>query len=113
MELRRSADRLAFAAPPLVRTGAVEPEVLERVVRVLGIRPEQVVASQWVVNGPEWIAVLLAGVDELLAVEPGGLDGLLVGAGCAVPARLGSRVRGRACGSRRAPSRWRTPSPAA
>src|SRR3954449_9907450 len=30
--IRRTADRLAFAAPPLIRSGPVEDEVLDRVV---------------------------------------------------------------------------------
>jgi PhzF family phenazine biosynthesis protein len=60
----------AFAAPPLLRSGAVEPEVLAEVRRALGLTPEEVVDAQWVDNGPGWVAVLLASADRVLAIEP-------------------------------------------
>lgn len=68
--LRRGADGLAFAAPPLVRGGAVEPELLARLVRGLRLDPADVVASQWVDNGPGWVALELADAAAVLAVEP-------------------------------------------
>ena len=38
--VRRTPDGLAFQAPPLVRSGPVEPELLEEVVALLGIARE-------------------------------------------------------------------------
>src|SRR5690349_3846026 len=37
VEIRRTDDGLAFAAPPLVRSGPVEPKLLDEVVAALGI----------------------------------------------------------------------------
>jgi PhzF family phenazine biosynthesis protein len=74
VQVRRTADGLAFAAPPLLRTGPVEETLLTRIVSVLGIGAEQVVDSQWVDNGPGWVAVLLESAEAVLAVKPGETD---------------------------------------
>jgi PhzF family phenazine biosynthesis protein len=66
----RRGERLAFAATPLRRGGAVEAEVLDRVVEACGIDRSAVVDSAWVDNGPGWVAVRLATVDEVLAIRP-------------------------------------------
>ena len=70
VEVRREPDRLSFAAPPLVRDGALGEEDLERIVGGLGVAPEAVVAHQWVDNGPGWAAIRLATAEEVLALEP-------------------------------------------
>ncbi len=69
VRIRRDGKRLAFAAPPLRRTGDVAPEMLVQIARALGIAPAAIKASQWVDNGPGWIAVMLATRSELLAIE--------------------------------------------
>lgn len=61
---------LAFTAPPTVRTDPLEPSVLEQLLAGCGLTPDQVVAHQWVDNGPGWCAVLLSTAEEVLAVEP-------------------------------------------
>ena len=68
--VRRSAGRLAFAAPPLLHTGPVEPSLLARIVAGLGIAADTVVASQVVDNGPGWVAVMLRSRAEVLTLEP-------------------------------------------
>ena len=82
VRIRRSAGRLAFAAPACKRTGPVEPEVLEQIVRCLRIDAAAIKASQWVDNGPGWVAVMLGSRAELLAVQPDyvAMRGLEVGA---------------------------------
>ncbi len=82
VRIRRDGTRLAFAAPPLRRSGAVEPEVLARVARSLRIDTSAVRASQWVDNGPGWVAVMLASRAELLAAQPDyvAMQGLALGA---------------------------------
>ena len=70
VRLRRDGARLAFAAPPLRRSGAVEPAVLAQIARALGVAPGAIRASQWVDNGPGWVAVMLGSRDELLALRP-------------------------------------------
>ncbi|NYD58714.1 PhzF family phenazine biosynthesis protein [Nocardioides marinisabuli] len=68
--VRRDGERLAFAAPPLVRSGPVDEADLARVRRALGVAPDEVVASAWVDNGPGWVAVLLRDADAVLGLRP-------------------------------------------
>jgi PhzF family phenazine biosynthesis protein len=72
--VRQTETGLAFAAPPLVRSGPVEDPVTERVVRALNIARADIVDIQWADNGPGWVAVLLASADAVLAVRPGVVD---------------------------------------
>lgn len=66
----RREPRLAFAAPPLLRSGPVDGEEVSRVLAALGLAADEVVAMEWVDNGPGWIGVLLADAEAVLAVEP-------------------------------------------
>jgi PhzF family phenazine biosynthesis protein len=70
IKIKREGNRLAFAAPPLRRTGPVELDVLAKIARGLRIKPEAIKASQWVDNGPGWVAVMLEGRAEVLALKP-------------------------------------------
>jgi PhzF family phenazine biosynthesis protein len=70
LAIRVDADGLAFAAPPLVRSGPVDEELARRVATELGIRRDDIVDLQWADNGPGWIAVLLASAEAVLAVQP-------------------------------------------
>jgi PhzF family phenazine biosynthesis protein len=81
VHIRRDGPRLAFAAPPLLRSGAVEDDTLRRIILGLGVTSEPVIASQWADNGPGWVAVMLRSREELLAVQPdyAALNGLNVG----------------------------------
>jgi PhzF family phenazine biosynthesis protein len=74
IEIRRSGGGLAFAAPPLVRSGPVEPELVDRIASMLRIDRGEIVDSQWVDNGPGWVAVLLENAEAVLAVRPGAVD---------------------------------------
>jgi PhzF family phenazine biosynthesis protein len=74
VEIRRTPEGLAFAAPPLIRSGPVDPELLDRVVAALGLERDEVLDAQWVDNGPGWLAVLLASAERVLAIEPGPTD---------------------------------------
>jgi PhzF family phenazine biosynthesis protein len=76
VDIRVGADGLAFAAPPLVRSGPVDEERARRVAAMLGIGRTDIVDLQWADNGPGWIAVLLASADAVLAIQPqpGDLD---------------------------------------
>jgi PhzF family phenazine biosynthesis protein len=73
--VRREADRLAFAAPPLVRSGAVEPALVAEVVDAMQIDPSDVEDAQWVDNGPGWMALLLRSADAVRAARPRRLPG--------------------------------------
>ena len=66
----RGADRFAFAAPPLIRSGAVDEAEIAEVAAFLGIERSAIVDTQWVDNGPGWVAVLLASAEAVLAIDP-------------------------------------------
>ena len=68
--LRRTGPRLAFEAPPLVRSGPVSAEDRARIVRALAIEDDAVVDMAWIDNGPGWVGVLLRDADAVLALEP-------------------------------------------
>ena len=67
--IRRGDHSLAFAAPPLLRSGPVDEAMQAQLAAVLGIGREEMVDTQWVDNGPGWVAVRLADADAVLAIE--------------------------------------------
>jgi PhzF family phenazine biosynthesis protein len=74
VRIRRDEDRLAFAAPPLVRSGPASEEESARVAAALDLDPAEMLAVEWVDNGPGWIAVLLESSERVLELQPGPLD---------------------------------------
>lgn len=70
VQIRRSSNRLAFAAPPLVRSGALDEARVEEIAKVLRIERGRIVDAQWADNGPGWAAILLDSAEEVLAIEP-------------------------------------------
>jgi PhzF family phenazine biosynthesis protein len=74
IRIRASGDRLAFAAPPLVRSGPVDEALVERIASVLHIDRVDIRAAEWADNGPGWVAVLLASAEAVLAVQPAPSD---------------------------------------
>ena len=79
--IRQAPGRPAFAAPPLRRTGPVEPGTLARIARGLGIAPGDIVAHQHIDNGISWIGVMLGSAEQVLALtaEYAPLEGLELG----------------------------------
>lgn len=85
VRIRRDAARLEFAAPPVRRTGPVEGEVLDRIVKALKLAASDIQHHQWVDNGPGWCAVMLRSAEQVLSLRPdwpalGGLKLGVVGA---------------------------------
>jgi PhzF family phenazine biosynthesis protein len=74
VRIRRDGNRLAFAAPPLIRGGDVATEDISEIMTFLGVNHDQVVAAQWVDNGPGWVALLLADAETVLALRPRAAD---------------------------------------
>jgi PhzF family phenazine biosynthesis protein len=68
--VRCDGPRLEFAAPPVRRSGPLEPEVLAKIVKALALAPEDIVRHQWVDNGPGWCAVMLDSARRVLALKP-------------------------------------------
>jgi PhzF family phenazine biosynthesis protein len=81
VRIRRDGSRLAFAAPPLRRTGPLEAEVLEKIVGALSLSRSDIVQHQWVDNGPGWCAVMLRSARQVLSLKPSwaSLDPLKLG----------------------------------
>lgn len=69
VDVRRSP-RLGFAAPPLRRSGPVEPDLRARIVRALGVTDDAVEDMAWIDNGPGWVGVDLGSAESVVAVEP-------------------------------------------
>lgn len=74
VRVRRTEAGLAFAAPPLVRSGPATDEDAARVAAALGLDPAEMLAVEWVDNGPGWIAVLLESAERVLELSPRALD---------------------------------------
>jgi PhzF family phenazine biosynthesis protein len=70
VRVRCDGPRLAFAAPPLRRSGALEPELLEKIAKALALRPPDIAHHQWVDNGPGWCAVMLRSARQVLSLKP-------------------------------------------
>jgi PhzF family phenazine biosynthesis protein len=72
--VRRTDSGLAFAAPPLIRSGPAQEQEIQHAADVLKIDRAQIVDAAWADNGPGWLAVLLADAQAVLALEPGYVD---------------------------------------
>lgn len=81
VRVRRDGGRLAFAAPPLTRSGPVAEEDLARIAAGLGMPREALRDASWLVNGPDWIGVLLESAEAVLSIRPDyvAMAGLKVG----------------------------------
>jgi PhzF family phenazine biosynthesis protein len=74
VRIRRTGNGLAFAAPPLVRSGPVDEPLVAQVAAALGVDRAAIQAAEWVDNGPGWLAVLLGSAEEVLALRPSFID---------------------------------------
>ena len=79
VRVRPDGDRLAFAAPPLLRYEPVDDGELTAACTALGVARADVVDAHWVDNGPGWLAVLLGSAEEVLALSPTLADGMDLG----------------------------------
>ncbi len=70
VRIRRQEDRLAFAAPPLLRGGPLDEADVALIARGLGVAREDIAAHAWCDNGPRWRAVLLRSAEQVLALGP-------------------------------------------
>lgn len=69
VRLRRGA-ALAFAAPPLVRSGPADAAVVDRIAAGLRVPAAEILAAEWVDNGPGWVAARLRDADAVLGLRP-------------------------------------------
>jgi len=70
VRVRCDGPRLEFAAPPLIRTGPLEPDLLSTITTALAIAPVDIIKHQWIDNGPGWCAVMLRSARKVLELKP-------------------------------------------
>ena len=66
----RRGRQLAFAAPALLRSGPATAQERAGVLRALRLDEDQVLAVEWVDNGPGWVGVRLRDARSVLDVRP-------------------------------------------
>jgi PhzF family phenazine biosynthesis protein len=74
IRIRRQESGPAFAAPPLVRSGPASEEDTAKVAAALHVDPAEMLAVEWVDNGPGWIVGLFESAERVLALRPDRLD---------------------------------------
>jgi PhzF family phenazine biosynthesis protein len=81
VKIRRDGARLAFAAPPLLKSGPLDEADVQLIARGLGVARSEIVAHSWCDNGPNWRGVMLESAEQVLALKPDAaiLAGLDVG----------------------------------
>lgn len=70
VRLRRQGERLAFAAPPLLRSGPLAEGEVTGLAKALGLRRDDIAAHAWCDNGPGWRALMLRSTEQLLQLRP-------------------------------------------
>ena len=73
--------QLAFAAPPLIRSGPLQEADVSLIARGLGLPRSDILHHAWCDNGPKWRGVMLRSAEQVLALKPDGtvLAGLDIG----------------------------------
>ncbi|WP_088278890.1 PhzF family phenazine biosynthesis protein [Ideonella sp. A 288] len=81
VRVRRDGRRLAFAAPPLRRTGPAEAAVRAQVLAALKLPEAALQRLEWIDNGPGWVGALLPDAATVLALSPdfAAMQGLKLG----------------------------------
>jgi PhzF family phenazine biosynthesis protein len=74
VSVRDDGEQLAFAAPPIARYEPAGEDTVAQIAGALGIGRAEIVAAQWVDNGPGWVAALLRDADAVLAIRPGYME---------------------------------------
>ena len=81
VKLKRDGHRLAFAAPPLRKSGPLTEADVALIARGLGVPRADIVQHAWCDNGPNWRGLMLKSAEQVLALKPDAsiLAGLDVG----------------------------------
>jgi PhzF family phenazine biosynthesis protein len=81
VKLKRDGQRLAFAAPPLIKSGPLPEDEVALIARGLGVARSDITTHAWCDNGPNWRGVMLTSAEQVLALKPDGavLAGLDIG----------------------------------
>jgi PhzF family phenazine biosynthesis protein len=74
IRVRHMDGGLAFAAPPLVRSGPVPGDLRAAVVAALALDESEIRATAWVDTGPGWLGVLIDDPDRVLELRCAPID---------------------------------------
>jgi PhzF family phenazine biosynthesis protein len=70
--VKQDGDRLAFAAPPTIKSGPLDEALLDEICEVLNIQRSDIIDHQWLDNGPGWMGIMLENAEAVRAVKPKG-----------------------------------------
>jgi len=70
IEIARTENRLAFAAPPLRRAGPLNPNLLTQIAASLRIPTSDITAHSFLDNGAPWLGIMLDSREKVLALNP-------------------------------------------
>jgi PhzF family phenazine biosynthesis protein len=70
VKIKRDDARLAFAAPPLLKSGPLDEADVALIARGLGVERSDILAHAWCDNGPNWRGVMLRSAEQVLALKP-------------------------------------------
>lgn len=70
ISVRRHESALSFAAPPLLKGGPAEEDVIHEAATSLGISRDDIIDAEWIDNGPGWLGILLGTAEEVLKIQP-------------------------------------------
>jgi PhzF family phenazine biosynthesis protein len=85
VEVRREGDRLAFCAPPLIRSGPLNDTEKAFAASVAGVPAEAIAEAVHIANGPNWQLLRLHSADDVLAAEPAAKAPIGTDVGLAAP----------------------------
>ncbi|WHA42212.1 PhzF family phenazine biosynthesis protein [Agrobacterium larrymoorei] len=70
IKIKVSDGTLAFAAPPLRKSGPVDADAIATVAAAFGLSCDVVVDANWTDNGPGWLSLLLKSRADVLGIRP-------------------------------------------
>ncbi len=70
VEVKQDGERLSFAAPPLTRSGALDPVERAEAIRIAGVSEDAVIDAVHVANGPKWQLLRLRSAADVLNAWP-------------------------------------------
>jgi PhzF family phenazine biosynthesis protein len=81
VKIKPDGARLAFSAPPLLKSAPLDEADVQLIARGLGVARSDIIAHAWCDNGPNWRGVMLRSAEQVLALKPDAaiLAGLDVG----------------------------------
>lgn len=70
ISLDPSTSRLSFSAPSFLKEGPVSEPILKRATSILGLEMHEVLASNWIDNGPGWFCLVLESAEAVRRIRP-------------------------------------------